>query len=99
MEKLQKHSANAYQGSKEKLQHFLNPGPKEEKLNRGLGRKKTSEGRIQVKGVENDNVADVFNGFFAEAWTSTISLDTFPLPMPTRQVELCSIDQIKQTLT
>ena len=52
-----------------------------------------------MEGIEDNDVADVFNVFFAEAWRSTTPLAIFPLPIPTRQVELCSIGQIKQALT
>ncbi|XP_045564706.1 uncharacterized protein [Salmo salar] len=86
---------------KTEIQDLKKKNPKElwDYINKGLGQKKTSGGRKQVEGIEDNDVAFVFNVFFAEAWTSTTPLAIFPLPMPTRQVELCSINQIKQALT
>ncbi|KAK6325774.1 hypothetical protein J4Q44_G00051160 [Coregonus suidteri] len=85
---------------KTEIQDLKKKNPKEwwDFINKGLGQKKTSGGRIQVEGIEDDDVADVLNGFFAETWTSTTPLAIFPLPMSTRQVELCSIGQLKQAL-
>ncbi|KAJ8381215.1 hypothetical protein SKAU_G00019930 [Synaphobranchus kaupii] len=68
-------------------------------INKGLGHKKTSGGKIHFDGVEDDKVADVLNKFFAEAWTSTTPLTIFPLPLPTGEDDLCNIGQMKQALT
>lgn len=70
-------------------------------INKGLRRKKRSEGKIQFDGVEENRVADILNRYFAEAWTSNTSSSPsiFPLPRPTGETDLCSIGLMKRALT
>lgn len=85
---------------KNEMQNLKKKNPKQwwDFINKGLGRSKSSEGKIKIEGVEEDKAADALNNFFAKSWTKPTSFSVFPLPRPI-QSDICSIGEMKLALT
>ncbi|KAI8499835.1 hypothetical protein Bbelb_221520 [Branchiostoma belcheri] len=65
-------------------------------VNNQLGRTQKSNRKTTWTGVSDNQVADVLNDHFAEAWSDSSTYNLFPLLVGAD--ELCSIGQVKQVL-
>lgn len=85
---------------KRKVEKLKKQNPKQwwDYINKELGRKKTTQPRIQIDGVTEEMVAETLNQHFVRVWTSTSSSSNLSLPPVTGDEELCSIGLLKQAL-
>ncbi|CAH1266626.1 Hypp3447 [Branchiostoma lanceolatum] len=65
-------------------------------VNDQLGRTQKSNGKTTRADVSDNQVADVFNDYFAEAWSDSSTFTLFPLLASSE--ELCNIGQLKVIL-